>query len=127
MVQSYAPAVAPSLAGPMPGYAAPTSVPGTGVAPVTNPGAPKSTNGLAIASMVLGILWVYWLGSILALVFGYVAKGQINASGGQQGGKGMAIAGIVLGWVGVGVLLLCIGVMVLGAGVGGHLSAPPRI
>ena len=28
------------------------------------------TNGLAIASMVLGILWIYWIGSILALVFG---------------------------------------------------------
>ena len=59
------------------------------------------TNGLAIASMVLGILWLYWVGSILALVFGYVARGQIKQSG--QGGDGMAIAGIVLGWVGIGV------------------------
>jgi hypothetical protein len=67
---------------------------------------PKSTNGLAIASMVLGILWIYWLGSILALIFGYVAKGQIDQSAGRQGGRGMAIAGIVLGWVGVGVLAL---------------------
>ena len=25
-----------------------------------------TTNGLAIASMVLGILWIYWIGSILA-------------------------------------------------------------
>ena len=31
--------------------------------------------------MVLGILWIYWIGSILALVFGYVAKGQIDALG----------------------------------------------
>jgi hypothetical protein len=67
---------------------------------------PRSTNGLAIASMVLGIVWVYWIGSILALIFGYIAKGQINESGGRQGGKGMAIAGIVLGWVGIGFLLL---------------------
>ena len=29
------------------------------------------TNGMAIASMVLGILWIYWIGSVLALVFGY--------------------------------------------------------
>ena len=62
-----------------------------------------STNGLAIASMVLGILWLWWIGSILALVFGYVAKGQIDRSAGRQGGRGMAIAGIVLGWIGVGV------------------------
>ena len=67
-----------------------------------------STNGLAIASMVLGILWLYWIGSILALVFGYVAKGQIERSAGRQSGKGMAIAGIVLGWIGVGFLALFI-------------------
>ena len=71
------------------------------------------TNGMAVASMVLGIVWVYWIGSILALIFGYIAKGQINQSGGRQTGKGMAIAGIVLGWVGIGFLCLAIiGVLV---------------
>ena len=73
------------------------------------------TNGFSIASMVLGILWLYWVGSILALIFGYIARKQIRASQGQQGGDGMAIAGIVLGWIGVGVLLLLI---VLGVGIG---------
>jgi hypothetical protein len=63
-----------------------------------------ATNGLAIAAMVLGILWVYWIGSILALVFGYVARDQIKRSG--QQGDGMAIAGIVLGWVGIGFLVI---------------------
>jgi hypothetical protein len=67
---------------------------------------PQTANGLAIAGMVLGILWVYWVGSILALVFGYVARGQIAASAGRQGGGGMAMAAIVLGWVGVGTLCL---------------------
>jgi hypothetical protein len=65
---------------------------------------PQTTNGLAIAGMVLGILWLYWVGSILALIFGYVARGQIAASHGREGGGGMAMAAIVLGWVGVGVL-----------------------
>jgi hypothetical protein len=50
--------------------------------------------------MVLGILWIYWIGSILALVFGYVAKRQIAERG--EAGTGMATAGIVLGWIGVG-------------------------
>ena len=67
-----------------------------------------ATNGLAIAAMVLGILWLYWIGSVLALVFGYIAKNQIDRAGGTQGGRGMAIAGIVLGWVGVGVLTIVI-------------------
>jgi len=64
------------------------------------------TNGFAIAALVLGITWLWWLGSVLALVFGYLAKAQIEQSGGTQGGRGIAIAGIVLGWVGVGVLAL---------------------
>jgi|SRR5438105_4742858 hypothetical protein len=68
----------------------------------------QSTNGLAVASLVLGIVWVYWIGSILALVFGYIAKRQIDQSNGAQGGRGLAVAGIVLGWVGVGFLTLFI-------------------
>ena len=75
----------------------------------------QATNGMAIASMVLGILWLYWIGSILALVFGYVAKSQIDKSHGAQTGRGMAVAGIVLGWVGVGFLVLFILLAVLGS------------
>lgn len=66
----------------------------------------QGTNGFGVASLVLGILWIFWLGSALALVFGYIALGQIKKSGNRQGGKGLAIAGIVLGWIGVAVLLL---------------------
>jgi hypothetical protein len=76
----------------------------------------QRTNGFSIAALVLGILWLYWVGSILALVFGYIAKGQIDRSGGTQSGRGMAIAGIVLGWIGVGVLIL---VIILGVSLAG--------
>lgn len=74
-------------------------------------GVPASTrtNGMAIASMVLGIIWIYWIGSVLALVFGYIAKNQIKQTG--EGGGGMATAGIVLGWIGMATLVL---VVVLG-------------
>ena len=41
-------------------------------------------------------------------MFGYVAKGQIDRSAGRQTGRGMAIAGIVLGYIGVGLLALLI-------------------
>ena len=68
------------------------------------PGVP--TNGKATAALVLGILWLCSVGSILALVFGYQAKNEIDASGGAQGGRGMAVAGIVLGWIGVGFAIL---------------------
>ena len=64
---------------------------------------PAGTNGMAIASMVLGILWIWWIGSVLALIFGYVARQQIKRT--HQNGNGMAIAGIVLGWIGIAVIV----------------------
>jgi hypothetical protein len=70
---------------------------------------------MAVASLVLGIIWLFWVGSILALVFGYVGKGQIDRSGGAQSGRGLAIAGIVLGWVGIGTLVLTIVLAIIGS------------
>lgn len=81
---------------PPPGYPPP------GYYPVVQ----RATNGLAVASLVLGILWLYWLGSVLALIFGYVARKQIRER--NQSGEGLATAGIVLGWIGVGTLVLVI-------------------
>jgi hypothetical protein len=78
-------------------------------------GPPTRTNGLAIASLVCGILPIYWITSILALIFGYVAKSQIDRSQGTQTGRGMAVAGIVLGWVWLAVLALIIVLFVVGA------------
>jgi hypothetical protein len=74
----------------------------------------RSTNGFAIASMVLGIVWVFYLGSILALVFGYIALSQIKGNP-QQGGRGMAVAGVVLGWIGVSILALTILLAAIGS------------
>jgi hypothetical protein len=71
------------------------------------PGRAPSTNGLAVASLVLSIVWLGGLGSLLAVVFGIVARRQIRASGGRQGGDGMALAGLLIGIVGLlGVALL---------------------
>src|SRR3954447_4241381 len=47
------------------------------------------TNGLAIASLTAGILWLGWLGSIAAVVFGHVALSQIKRSGGRETGQGL--------------------------------------
>jgi len=66
----------------------------------------QGTNGFAIASMVLGIVWIYWIGSVLAIVFGFIARSQIRQR--NQGGDGMAIAGIVLGIVGVVIAIIVI-------------------
>ena len=71
---------------------------------------PGRTPGTAVASMICGILAIVpgcccgLLGiplSIVALALGIVSITQINASNGQLGGKGMAIAGTVCGGVAV--------------------------
>src|SRR5262245_49844372 len=62
------------------------------------------TSGLAVASLVLGILWLYWVGSILAVIFSFVALSQMKKNP-TIGGRGMAVAGMVLGWIGVATLI----------------------
>lgn len=72
--------------------------------------AAAGTNGLAVASLVLSLLWLFWIGSLLAVIFGFIAMSQINKSGGRQGGRGLAIAGTILG--GIGLLTLAGGAVV---------------
>ena len=62
------------------------------------------TNGFAIASLVLGIVWIYWIGSVLAIIFGAIAMRQCREH--NQGGRGMAVSGLVLGIVGMSILAL---------------------
>jgi len=90
---------------PAPGYWPAPQAPG--FVPVS------STNGLAIASLVLGILWLFWLGSLVGLILGLVALKQIKSR--NQGGRGIAIAGVVLGIVG---LVLFVVVLIAGASTG---------
>ena len=68
---------------------------------------PNST--MAIVSLVMGILGFTFLpviGSIVALITGYMAKKEINESSGMLAGVGMATTGIILGWIGIGLLCL---------------------
>ena len=74
----------------------------------------RRTNGLAVASLVLGIVGlllfgIFMIPNILAVIFGFVAISQINrAPAGTMGGKGMAIAGIVTGFVGIAFFILVV-------------------
>lgn len=79
--------------------------------------APPSTNGMAIASLVVSVVslvvcagFTGFVGAIL----GHVAKGQIKRTH-EQGG-GLALAGIIVGWVGFA-LFIAIVALVIGLGV----------
>ena len=65
-------------------------------------GAPAPTNGMAIASLVTGLLgWtaIPLISSLAAIVLGHVARAQIRRTGEQ--GRGMALAGLILGYIGI--------------------------
>ena len=66
----------------------------------------RSTNGFAIASLVCAVAWFMWLGSALGVIFGHMALRQISGSGGAQRGRGLAIAGLVLGYFGLAVFAI---------------------
>lgn len=76
----------------------------TQVVQATGPG----TNGMSVASMVLGIVGIllgycmFAVPCILAVILGHVALVQIKRTG--QNGRGMAITGLVLGYIVLGVL-----------------------
>lgn len=87
----------------------------------------RSTNGLAVASLVLGILFLFGVGSVLALIFGLVARRQIRRAGGTQAGDGLAVAGITLGAVGICAgLLLSVAVMAAGSSSSGTKASVCR-
>jgi Domain of unknown function (DUF4190) len=97
---------APGYAGHAPGVYQPAGGPGYWPQQ-TGQLATAKTNGLAIASLVLGIVWVFWLGSLTGLVLGLVALKQIKER--NEGGRGIAIAGVVICAIGIaGFLLLVI-------------------
>jgi Domain of unknown function (DUF4190)/DUF1707 SHOCT-like domain len=70
--------------------------------------AAQATNGLAVASLVCGLMQVFTLGitAIPAVILGHAARGQIRRSG--ERGDGMATAGLVLGWLGIAFFVLIV-------------------
>ena len=96
-----APPVVPQPVAPQ--WVAPSSAP-YGVA-----GPPNST--AAVVSLVFGILsWVFLpvIGPIVAVVAGHMARAEIRRLNGQVGGGGMAMAGLVLGYLQIALLALAI-------------------
>ena len=80
--------------------------PGAGGQPAA---AGPRTSGLAVASLVTGLFfWCFLVPGIVAIVLWHVALEQIDRSGGAVTGRGMGVAGIVLGWIGIGLLGLAV-------------------
>lgn len=75
----------------------------------------RQTEGTAIASLILGITGILicpiLIPSVLAVIFGSQAQARIRQDPSLEG-DGMAKAGVILGWVGIGLIALGIVVFV---------------
>ena len=85
----------------------PTPVPGGSFAtpPVVGE---APTSGKAIASLVCGIFTFFLPAAIAAIILGHISLSDIRNSAGRIGGKGIAIAGLVLGYLGLTILPIMI-------------------
>lgn len=85
------------------------------------------SNGMALASMILGIVSItvglclifFPVMPILAVVFGHIALGQIRATGAP--GRAYAITGLVTGYIGIALAILWL----IGVAIGTFTSPTP--
>src|SRR5437879_8475097 len=80
--------------------------------PTTSAAQPKKS-GLAIWSLVLGILSITcfsFLSGIPAVICGHMARSRIKNSGGALQGEGLALGGLITGYVSIALIPL-IGLM----------------
>jgi len=68
---------------------------------------------MASIGLILGILWIFGLGSILALILGSRTNGARRTVGLQR--SGVATAAIIVGWLGIAACIFA-GALVVGAG-----------
>lgn len=110
----YAPEGYPNYPG-YPGYPAQPGYPAYAAAPYYAGPMPRKTNGMAIASLALSIASWFVLpliGAILGVIFGHIALGQLRRSDGAEEGRGLAIAGLAVGYVNL-VLWLLTGLVII--------------
>lgn len=97
-------------------------------APPPSPGAGGSspyggqTDGMAIASLICGIASFVACGAITgiaAIILGTMSRRKIDQSGGAIGGRGMATAGLVLGWISVVLTVIVVVILIIVAASGG--------
>jgi len=92
------------------------------------PSSYRSTNSLAVVSLIFGIVcWLVlpFIGAIVAVVCGHLARGEIRrAEPGTMEGDGLAVTGLLLGYTHLALALLAavlvVGFLMLGFGIGLH-------
>lgn len=86
--------------------------------PAAAPAQVPTPSVLAIISLIAGILGLLIFGSLIAVICGHIARSNIRDSRGTLTGDGMALAGLILGYLGLGLTVLFFLVMLI-AGIAG--------
>jgi hypothetical protein len=68
----------------------------------------RRLNALAIVSLVAGLLWFGWIGSLVAIATGHTALHQISRSAGSESGRVAALIGLMFGYFGLATLVFVI-------------------
>lgn len=91
----------PSTSPSQQSYAVPGPYYGTPYSQWAQPQIVARTNGLAVASLVCSLVGLIFIAipSIVGIVFGFISRTQIRRSAGAQTGAGLALAGIIVGFV----------------------------
>lgn len=74
------------------------------------------TSGFAIASLICSIAsWflVPFIGGVLGVIFGHIARREIRQSQGWKKGNGLALTGLIIGYIHIMVAILAIILIVL--------------
>ena len=75
------------------------------------------TSSLAVVSLIFGILAYVFLpgsGALVAVFCGHAARSEIRrAPPGSIDGDGLALAGLILGWVQLALVVIAIGIFIL--------------
>src|SRR4029077_2403126 len=79
-------------------------IPASTTPPLAGTSAVPTTSGLAIVSLLCGILFFIFPSAVAAIIFGHISRSDIRRSGGRKTGAGMALAGLILGYVGVAII-----------------------
>jgi hypothetical protein len=77
---------------------------------------PVQTSTSAIVSLIFGLLsWVALplIGALVAIIAGHMARGEIQRSAGALEGDGLAIAGLILGYVQLAMVVIGLAVIFL--------------
>ncbi|MET4614908.1 small-conductance mechanosensitive channel [Stenotrophomonas sp. 2619] len=81
----------------------------------------RQTSSLAVVSLIMGIVgWTVFpfLGSLVAIVTGHMARAEIRRQPQALEGDGLAVAGLVLGWLAViGSILVVVGFLLFFGGL----------